>query len=168
LLVITGSMGAGKSAVLGEASDLLAHRGIVHAAIDLDALGLAHLPSGDGADAAMYANLRSVCANYAALGVRKVLLARALESRAELDLCRDAVAAENTIVCRLTAGVPAMQQRVRARESGIEQQRYVDRVELLNGILDAARLEDFALENENCSLTGLAMEMLGTARWIVA
>jgi predicted ATP-binding protein involved in virulence len=39
LLIITGTMGAGKTTVLGEASDILALRGIVHAAIDLDALG---------------------------------------------------------------------------------------------------------------------------------
>jgi hypothetical protein len=35
-----GTMGAGKTAVLGEASDILAKRHIVHAAIDLDALVL--------------------------------------------------------------------------------------------------------------------------------
>ena len=44
LLIITGSMGAGKTSVLGESSDILAQRNIAHAAIDLDALGLAHLP----------------------------------------------------------------------------------------------------------------------------
>ena len=39
-----GSTGAGKTSVLAEASDILALQ-IVHAAVDLDALGLAHLPS---------------------------------------------------------------------------------------------------------------------------
>ena len=39
LLIVTGTMGAGKSTVLGEASDILAGRGLVHAAIDVDALG---------------------------------------------------------------------------------------------------------------------------------
>ena len=48
LLIITGTMGAGKTAVLAEASDILALRQIAHAAIDLDALGLAHLPFGTG------------------------------------------------------------------------------------------------------------------------
>jgi adenylate kinase len=43
VIVITGSMGAGKTTVLGEASDLLAAHGITHAAIDLDALGVSHL-----------------------------------------------------------------------------------------------------------------------------
>ena len=40
LLIITGTMGAGKTTVLCEASDILALRQIPHAAIDLDALGL--------------------------------------------------------------------------------------------------------------------------------
>jgi len=53
-------MGAGKTAVLAESSDILAQRQIVHAAIDLDALGLAHLPSAARSDGVMYDNLRSI------------------------------------------------------------------------------------------------------------
>ena len=44
LLIITGSTGAAKASVLAEASDIPALP-IVHAAVDVDALGLAHLPS---------------------------------------------------------------------------------------------------------------------------
>jgi len=44
LLIITGSMGSGKTAVMAEASDILALRGIPHAAVDLDMLGFGHLP----------------------------------------------------------------------------------------------------------------------------
>src|SRR5580700_9377923 len=87
LLIITGTMGAGKTTVLGEASDVLALRHIAHAAIDLDALGLAHLSSAAGNDGVMYRNLRSICKNYASIGVRRFLLARAMEDRAELELC---------------------------------------------------------------------------------
>ncbi|HWO28303.1 MAG TPA: hypothetical protein VNO32_05855, partial [Candidatus Acidoferrum sp.] len=57
LLIITGSMGAGKTAVLAEASDILRLRHMAHAAIDLDALGLAHLPSSASNDEVMYRNL---------------------------------------------------------------------------------------------------------------
>ena len=101
LLIITGSMGAGKSAVLAEVADILTARRIAHAAIDVDSLGLAHLPSGTSSDGVMYENLRSVCKNYAAQGVRRFLLARALEGRAQLELCRGAVPAANTVVCIL-------------------------------------------------------------------
>jgi adenylylsulfate kinase len=166
LLIITGSMGAGKTSVLAEASDILALRRIVHAAIDLDALALAHLPSAASNDDVMYSNLQSVCRNYVALGVTRLLLARAIEDRAELELCRSVVAAANTQVCRLTASIDTMQQRVRTRESGALQAQYVDRVAILDAILDRARLEDFVVINENRPINDVAQEMLIKAGWI--
>jgi hypothetical protein len=166
LLIITGTMGAGKTTVLGEASDILALRGIVHAAIDLDGLGLAHIPSAPGNDDAMYRNLQSVCQNYASLGVKRLLLARALEDRAELELCRGVVSAANTVVCRLTASIPAMEERVMARESGTLRREYVARVAKLNTILDGARLEDFTVTNEIRSVNEVAHEALVKAGWI--
>ncbi len=166
LLIITGTMGAGKTTVLGEASDILALRNIVHAAIDLDTIGLAHLPSAGSSDAVMYRNLQCVCKNYTSLGVRRLLLARAMEDRAELELCRGVVSAKHTVVCRLTASIEAMQHRVKMRESGVSQRGYVARIAKLNMILDRARLEDFTVTNENRSLTEVAHEMLVKASWI--
>ena len=159
-------MGAGKTSVLAEASDILSLRHIVHAAIDMDALGLAHLPPAGGNDSVMNRNLESVCGNYAASGVTRLLLARAMEDRAELELCRSIVAAAKTTVCRLTAGIATMQQRVRTRELGLLQQQYVERVATLDAILDRARLEDFAVINENRSINDVAQEMLIKAGWI--
>jgi hypothetical protein len=166
LLIITGTMGAGKTAALGEASDILALRHLVHAAIDLDALGLAHLPSEAGKDGAMYRNLECVCKNYASVGVRRLMLARALQTRAELELCRRIISARSTVVCRLTASVERMQERVQTRESGVSQREYVARVAKLNAMLDAARLENFTVANENRSLSEVAHEMLVKAGWI--
>jgi len=158
-------MGSGKTSVLGEASDLLALRHITHAAIDLDTLGLAYIDSGE-TKKVMYRNLQCVCKNYSALGVTRVLLARAMEDHAELELCREAVSATNTVVCRLTASIETMEQRVRMRESGMAQQAYITRVAELNAILDHARLEDFLVSSENRSVTEVAEEMLIKARWI--
>jgi hypothetical protein len=166
LLIITGAMGAGKSSVLAEASDLLALRHIVHAAIDVDALGLAFLPAACANDAVMYRNLQSVCKNYVSLGVTRLLLARALENRAELDLCRNIVPTANTIVCRLTASIETMEQRVKIRESGVSQREYIARVAELNAILDCARLQDFSITNENRPLTEVARDTLIRAGWI--
>jgi hypothetical protein len=159
-------MGAGKRTVLGEASDILTLCNLAHAAIDLDALGLAHLPSGARNDGVMYRNLQSVFKNYASLGVRRFMLARAMENRAELEICRSVVAVTNTVVCRLTASIEAMQQRVKMRESGILQKEYVARVAKLSVILDHARLEHFTVANENRSLGEVAREMLLKAGWI--
>jgi len=166
LLIITGAMGAGKTAVLAEASDILALRRIAHAAIDLDALALAHLPSVARNDDVMYRNLRSVCKNYASVGVQRFLMARAMEGRDELKLCRGIVSAADTVVCRLTGSLDVMQRRVKMRESGVLQQKYVARVARLNMILDHARMEDFTVISENRSSTEVAHEMLVKAAWI--
>jgi hypothetical protein len=166
LLIITGTMGAGKTTVLAEASDLLALRHITHAAIDLDALGLAHLPSAAGNDGVMYRNLQSVCENYASHGAKRLLLARALEDRSELERCHRAVSSASTIVCRLASSIETMQQRVKMRESGLFHQGFVARVAELNVIVDRAGLEDFTISTENRSPTDVAHEMLVKAGWI--
>jgi hypothetical protein len=59
-----------------------------------------------------------------------------------------------------------MERRVQIRDSGISQREYVARVAKLNAILDCARLEDFAVANENRSLTDVALEMLVKGGWI--
>jgi hypothetical protein len=166
LLIITGTMGSGKTTVLGEASDILLSRQIPHAAIDLDALGLRHLPPGGDNDAVMYRNLQSIYENYTSLGVPRFLLARAMEDRAELELCRGIFSATNTVVCRLTASLETMQQRVKMREAGISQHEYFARVATLNAILDRAHLEEFSVSSENRSVSDVAREMLVKAKWI--
>ena len=65
MLIITGTMGAAKTTVMAEASGILALRHVVHAAIELDALRLAHLPSSARNDGVIYGNLDSVSKNYA-------------------------------------------------------------------------------------------------------
>ena len=164
LLIITGTMGTGKTTILAEASDMLTIRDMTHAAVDLDALGLAPLPSTTANADSRYRNLESVCRNYEAFGSR-LLLARAIENRAELEFCRDIVSARNVVVCRLAAGLETMEQRIKTRESGLWREEYVARVATLSAVLDKARLEDFVVINENRPLTEVAQEMLAKARW---
>jgi hypothetical protein len=158
-------MGSGKSAVLGEASDILADHNIEHAAIDVDALGLAHLSFG-ASDAVMWDNLRSLCRNYSELGVQNFLLARALETATELRLCKEILPAKNIEVCRLTASMAVMQRRVELREPGISGGTYVARVAILNSLLENAHLENFTVKNEDRGLTEVAMEVLMKAGWL--
>ncbi|HUK48254.1 MAG TPA: hypothetical protein VLW06_11705 [Terriglobales bacterium] len=159
-------MGSGKTAVLAEASDILSLRKIVHAAVDLDALGLAYLPRSVPNDQVLYENLRSTCKNYAAQGVRRFLLARAVENEAQLRLCREIFPAQKTMVCRLIVDIQTMERRIENRESGILRREYIARVKKLSDVLDRARLEDFIVSNEDRHLTEVATEVLVKAAWI--
>jgi hypothetical protein len=169
VLVITGSMGSGKTTMMGEVSDLLAARGVRHAALDIDAFGNVHDPDGAIDLAAMaYRNLHAAVRNYAVAGVRTFVMAGAIESRAELAHLNGATAATELVVCRLTAPVGVMQERVRARERGMWQQRYVDRVAVLEARLDAAAVEHFSLPNDGArSITALGEEILKRTGWLV-
>ena len=153
-------MGSGKTTVLSEASDILTAQNIPHASIDVDALGTAHLPPPVQNNQLMYRNLQSVWENYARAGLTRLLLARAIEDRAELQLCRNAVRGAEIVICRLTASIKTMQDRVQSREIGTLQDDYVARVTELNAVLDRAHLEDFSLPNENRPVSGVANEML--------
>jgi hypothetical protein len=89
-----------------------------------------------------------------------------MESRQDLDKCRAAVGDVKTVICRLTASMATMQQRVSMRETGVWQQKYVGRVAVLNALLDSARLEDFSVANENRPVTEVAQEVLVRAGWL--
>src|SRR5215212_7175266 len=104
VLVISGSMGSGKTTVLGEASDLLRIADIYHAAIDLDYLSLGHLPGTPPVDL-MIPNLVIIWSNYAALGLKRLILSEAIDSDAKLERLREAIPGAKIIVCRLRARV---------------------------------------------------------------
>jgi hypothetical protein len=159
-------MGSGKTSVLFEASDILTARNVPHAAIDLDALGTAHLPAGVQSKEMIYRNLRSVWENYAQVGLNRLVLAGAIEDREELECCREAVRAKTVTVCRLIASIQTMQMRVQSREIGALQNTFVARVAELNAVLDHVHLEDFTLSSEDRSPTEVPLELLTRSGWL--
>jgi len=165
VIVITGSMGSGKTTLMAEASDLLAAAGVNHAAIDLDGLGIGHVPEGAWPDLA-YRNLASVWENFARAGATRLLLAEAVETEEELDRIRAAIPDSEVIVCRLRAKPETMQGRVLSREPGILRETFLARVVELESLLDEAMLEDFSLVNDDASITALARELLARAEWL--
>jgi predicted kinase len=165
-ILITGSMGAGKTTVLGEASDLLASRGIVHAAIDADGFANGFLPRSASDDVVLFRNLRAACQSYMDAGVQKFLFAEAIETRNQIERVRELLGDPHLVVCRLTAPLETMQQRVRGREPGLLQQRFVDRCTELEGILDAVAVEDFSIANHDRSVTDVARDVLARAGWV--
>ena len=158
VLVLSGSMGSGKTTVLGEASDLLAAADIEHAAIDADGLSIGHLREDLTAR-----NLAAVWSNYAAAGVTRLILAEAIDGPEKLARIRDAVPGAEIVVCRLRARIETMQQRVRLREPGMRQDEFVRRVAELDRSLI---LENFTVDNDGRDVTAVAREVLTRARWL--
>ena len=158
-------MGAGKTTVLGEASDLLTAAHIVHAGLDFDAFGIGHLPDMD-TEAFAHEQLAALCDRYAAAGVTRLLLSDALTTTAGRERLRQATRATSLVICRLRATLPTMQQRIRLREPGLLQEQFVARVVELEAALDASEVEDFSVDNDARAVTEVAREMLTRAGWL--
>jgi hypothetical protein len=157
-------MGAGKTTVLAEASDILCSAGIEHAAIDLDALTIGHLPPH--ATSLLKRNLAAVWNNYAAFGIRRVLLAGAIETAERLEEIRAAIPDTRIVIARMLASLRTMEHRVRWRERGMLQSELIERVSVLEAELDANGLHDFVVDNESRPVTAVAHELLATAGWL--
>jgi len=168
VIVVTGSMGSGKTTMIGELSDLLATRGIAHAAIDIDAFGHAYDPTATlNLAAVAYRNVAAAVGNYVACGVTRFVLAGAIETSSELAQLHEAVGTSEVVICRLRAPVAVMQERIRLREPGMWQQQYVDRVAILDAALNRAGLEHFVVANDGSrAITDVAEEILQRAGWL--
>ena len=160
LLIISGSMGTGKTAVLSEA-------GIPHAAIDLDWLGQTYPQSGPFGQRLIFANLASVWQNYLAAGAERLIVARVVEDRAELANYRAAVLGAQPIVCRLTVPLALMHERLRISEPGMNLDRALERATQLTEILERAGVEDLVVDNGPGRPVGdVAGEVLSRAGWL--
>ena len=165
-LIISGSMGVGKTTVLSEVSDLLAEADVPHAAIDLDWLSVMHPDQPDHGERLMFANLRAIWSAYAAAGAERLVVARVVEGRAELQHYRQAVPGAEPLVCLLEASVETMQERVRIREPGMIQAQAVARAAELAEILRRAGVEDYTVDNDiGRNITDVAREVLSRAGW---
>lgn len=112
-VLVTGVFGAGKTTVVEEMAEELERRGVAFGAIDLDWLGWF---SGPGIDEQAsrrirLANLAAVVGNLVSAGIDHLLLAGAIESRAELEALRKALPCDLRVV-RLTLPLADIEARL--------------------------------------------------------
>jgi hypothetical protein len=141
---------------------------VPHAVIDLDELGRVRpaLPDGSFNHDLIAANLAAIWPNYQALGVERVVLARILESREELDDYRRAVPGADITVCRLVADHDVIGGRLRAREPGHVREFLLEVSTDLDAKMGDLALEDFTLENGADRAIGeLAQAILVECGW---
>jgi len=168
-LLITGTVGAGKTSVAAAAGSILAEARIPHAIIDLDALRRSWpAPPDDPFNLAMeLQNLESVARNHLSAGAHRLVLSGVVESTSDRARYREAVGVE-LCVCRLRADLTKLHQRLRTRHAGAdaELQWHLDRVGQLDQILDSAKLDDFEITSDGRTLTDVAGAVLVRAGWI--
>lgn len=167
-LLITGTVGAGKTSVAEALGDWLNEAEISNAVIDLDWLRRSWpSPPGDQFNLAMtLRNLRSVAGNYLDSGTERLVLAGVVETAAQRELFREALEVP-MVVCRLLVDLPVLHARLVRRHENAEPalRWHLDRAGELDAILDAARVEDFCVNVGEASPPEVADEVLRVAGW---
>jgi len=168
VLLITGTLGAGKTAVAVEAGRLLSLRDVRVAVVDLDWLGWVHLGDGDGpgrVDELIAANLAALRPNYAAAGIQHLILARLLIRRSGLEAVRAALSDADLKVVRLTAAPSILEARLRRRDTGRELEEHLG--EFGPYAEQSAAVEaDAVVANDGAPLAEVAEEVLRRAGWL--
>ena len=171
VLLITGTVGAGKTALAREVGELLRRSGVAGGMIDLDALSYACAgPVEDRFNADLVVrNLTAIWPNYQARGVDHLVLARYVAHAGELEAYRAAIPFSTLTVCRVTAPAPTVRERLRRREIGVERDFLLALSQTLAAEPGDRAFEDFIVENgPDRSITDVAEEVLARAGWACA
>ncbi len=167
-LFITGAPGSGKTALAKEISELLWQVNEPHAVIDIDELCRGVLPHANAdfnRDLAAR-NLAAVWANFAAEGVRRVVLARIVQAAEDIAHFENAIPGCSLAVCRVNADPSTIEARLHQREPGSARD-FLSRVthDLADTItnLDLACID--VLNGRSTSIVRLAFEVLERADW---
>jgi adenylylsulfate kinase len=166
-LIITGTVGVGKSAVAAEINDVLALLEIPNAAVDVDALVWQWPSSAPWNGDLAFENLAALWPNYHAHGATRLILARVVEERSELERYRTAIPDAVITVCRLTAPEGLRRRRLETRmPPGESLDWHLRRTVELEELLEAGQVEDFAVDNGERPIREVAIEVMLRSDWI--
>lgn len=166
-MLISGTVGSGKTTIGGEIADTLAERKIPSAFIDLDALAFQWPPSSKWNNDLLFENLASIWPNYAEHATTHLVLAHVLEDPDDLPRYREAIPGIEITVCRLIADEEVRKERLRRRmPPGGGLDWHLNRTVELHDILEAAKFEDFVVVNDDRPVRQVALEVLEKAGWL--
>ena len=168
VLLITGPLGVGKTTIALEVSSLLEQADISHAVVDLDSLAWCYPRPVDDRfnDRLAFRNLAVVWANYAATGIQRLVIARVIEAKWELEWYHAAVPDADITIVRLRASEATLRGRVISRELGFGRELAINRAIELARLMDSAAVEDHLVETDGRDVTDISREVLHQAQWL--
>jgi hypothetical protein len=167
VLIVTGPVGVGKTAVGWAIADRLEGAGVPHAFVDMDALRACFpRPAGDPFHEALgLRNLAAVWANCREAGARRLVLADVVESR-DVAAYRAAVPGAEITVARLAASPEVIAGRIRGRESGDSLRWHLARAVELAALMERRGVGDVVVAAGEVTADEVAAEILGrVGRW---
>src|SRR5258705_5528484 len=139
--------------------------GLDVAAMDVDWLGWASSSSAI-VDDLIGRNLGAVATNYAAAGIDRLVLSRAVVSTAALQTIHNALPDWELNVVRLTAHRATQERRLRSRDSGDELATHLGKIDDMNDRVESATPKAPVVENDDRAVRDVAVEVMRVAGWV--
>lgn len=166
-ILITGTIGSGKTAIATEIGRLMETFGRPAAIIDLDWLGwMSPLLEGMSVDDLITRNLMAVWPGFVSAGAEFVVVVRAIERREQVDAIRNALPDVRLTTIRLTASAATIQERLSHRDTGVILAGHLSQSTAMAVAQDEADLEDLSVENEDRPISEVARDLLAEVGWI--
>ena len=170
-IIVTGPIGVGKTTVANEMGMLLLGAKVPHATVDFDQLTACYpRPADDdrwGTKLGLL-NLAALWKNYELSGARRLLIARVIESRSELEGFREAIPGADLLLVRLRAMPETLRTRIRQRGPGPGMEWHLKRAIELAPLMDARRVEDLLVETDGRDPMNIARDILLRLGWLTA
>jgi adenylylsulfate kinase-like enzyme len=162
ILIITGTVGAGKTSAAEALFDLLSANETPTAVIDFDRLTAAYpAPVDDRFNFRLgIRNLNSIISNYTSIGIKLFIIPTIVESRDDIEIFRGIIKGANVFVVRLIADITTIHKRIERREIGNLLNWHKKRACELTELFESKHLEDQIVDTENKSITTIAEEIL--------
>jgi adenylylsulfate kinase len=157
-LLITGTVGSGKSTVMLEVGHVLRERGVPYALVDLDWLCWVGEPAGVTVQEVLVANLAAVWPTFARAGVEAVVLARHVRAAADVESIRTAVGGSLDVV-GLDVPRAELEERIRSRDSGSDLDEHLAELD------EPVALDVPAVANAGRPARETAVSVLAAAGW---
>lgn len=168
LLVVNGTVGAGKTTVAEVVADLLRERGVPYGWVDVDGLRRAYPTEPDDpfGQAVALDHLAAMAGVFARRGYRHVVLAEVIERRADRELFERAFDGAELTVVRLTAPENLRLARIAGRERDAWRAWHLARTVELATVLDDAGVDDAVVPNDgDRDLRDVGADVLAAAGW---
>lgn len=166
-LVISGPVGVGKTTIGTELSSILERRLIAHSFIDLDGLAQTYprTPDDPFGNKIALSNLSLVWANCLKHGSKNLIVARVVETAADVEKLGQATGISKITVCQLYAPDSTLLMRVRSREIGSDREWHERRSLELARQLEQTDFADFLVDTEAREPADIAEEIAGKVGW---
>jgi ribose 1,5-bisphosphokinase PhnN len=160
LLVVTGPVGVGKTAVSWEIVEVLEERDVPYGFFDPDAV---HFHPRTPDDPFGYrVGLAALDAAWPLMGADRLVMPLVVGDRSVLAHFAD----WEITVARLTASPAVLEERIRGRELGAGLQWHLDRAVELQAWWRDHPVEDFLVDTGGRGVRELALEVLTRAGWL--